>query len=169
MSTRDSKLVVRPVEIRDAESITVLLEEVISDGRFTIMESAGTVDDQISFIRGLPVRSSYVAAVSETRILGIQDVLPLSEEPALLHVGEISTFVAARAHRSGVGRALAAETFERAKACGFRKLRANIRKDNKAALAYYRSLGFETVGVAREHARVDGKYLDEVITECFLR
>jgi len=40
-----------------------------------------------------------------------------------------------------------------------------VRADNAAALATYRAHGFEIVGTARRHAKIDGRYIDEILIE----
>jgi RimJ/RimL family protein N-acetyltransferase len=51
---------------------------------------------------------------------------------------------------------------------GLRKLILEVRSDNTAALALYRSLGFREVGVWREHHRIGDRYLDVVGMESSL-
>lgn len=102
-------------------------------------------------------------------ILGLQDILPESgKEPALLHIGNISTFVAIGAQRKGIGRALSHASFREARRRGYKKICAAIRTDNPGAISFYSSLGFETIGIAKKHALVDGKYIDEILMEKLL-
>ena len=48
---------------------------------------------------------------------------------------------------------------------GFEKIFTFVRADNPAALAAYHAHGFETIGTARRHARIDGRYVDEWFIE----
>jgi L-amino acid N-acyltransferase YncA len=43
-----------------------------------------------------------------------------------------------------------------------------VRADNPTALAAYKSEGFEIVGTARRHAKIDGRYIDKVLIEKWL-
>lgn len=43
-----------------------------------------------------------------------------------------------------------------------------VRADNIAALQAYLAQGFTAIGVAKRHARVGGRYIDEVLIEKFL-
>lgn len=84
------------------------------------------------------------------------------------HVGVIGTFVDLEHRRQGVGRALFAAMFPVARAKGYEKLFTYVRADNVAALAAYQAQGFERIGIARQHAKVNGRYVDEVLIEKFL-
>jgi ribosomal protein S18 acetylase RimI-like enzyme len=39
------------------------------------------------------------------------------------------------------------------------------RADNAGALSFYRRIGFEVIGVAKNHAKINGRYIDEVMIE----
>jgi len=157
--------VVRAVSEDDAPAIVALLNPLIAAGAYTVLDEPSTVADQLAFIRNLPERSVYHAAVRDGRVVGIQDVVPLAETRVFDHVGEISTFVALDARRQGVGRALCAATVTAARRLRFRKLLATIRADNAAALAYYTGCGFREIGTAQQHAHVGDRYVDEVLAE----
>jgi len=160
---------IRPVREDDADPIVDLLNPIIMAGGYTIMAGPLSVEEQIEFIRGFPERGVYHVAISDEVVVGIQDVAPISADVgAFGHVGEISTFVALNAGRRGIGSALCRATFRAAREQGFRKLRATIRADNPGAIAFYLSRGFEVIGIAREHAFIDGRYVDEVLAERFL-
>lgn len=165
------ELKIRAVTEADAESIVRLLSPIVEAGIYTVMSGPISVDGQRAFIRALPERAIYHAAISaETHaIVGIQDVQPLSsDEAAFAHVGEVSTFVELGERRRGIGGALTQATFEAARARRFRKLCASVRADNSIAVAFYLGQGFRIVGTAERHAWVRGRYVDEVMMETFI-
>ena len=43
-----------------------------------------------------------------------------------------------------------------------------VRADNDAALKTYLAQGFQIVGTAKRQARIDGRYIDEIMIEKFL-
>jgi ribosomal protein S18 acetylase RimI-like enzyme len=53
-------------------------------------------------------------------------------------------FVEADARRTGLGRALVAAAFERARARGCRRIELDVDEDNTGAIAFYETLGFST-------------------------
>ncbi len=139
---------IRPVCEDDAAAIVALLNPIIIAGKFTAMNTPFTVDEQIEFIRRLPDRGTYHIAIetSSGMAVGIQDVLPAASiEGAPDSVGEISTFVALGWHRRGIGKQLTDATVAAAKAQGYLRLRAWIRRDNTMAVSFYRSQGFGIV------------------------
>jgi ribosomal protein S18 acetylase RimI-like enzyme len=109
------------------------------------------VAEQVAFIRTLPPRAIYHAAVDEADdVLGIQDVLPADG------AGEISTFVRLDAHRRGIGRALTEATLTEARARGFARIRASVRVDNLGAIAFYLGQGFDADATAFLDAKLTG-------------
>ncbi len=165
------EFLIRPATEADAQAIIEVLNPIIEAGRYTIMDAPLSVDEQIEFMRGFPTRGVFHVAVgaADQRLWGLQSVEPVSASTkALWHVGEISTFVALGAHRLGVGRHLSAATVAGATARGFRKFTATVRGDNPPAVAFYQSQGFQIIGTARQHAFIQGRYMDEVLMERFL-
>jgi L-amino acid N-acyltransferase YncA len=161
---------IRHVQETDAASIVALLNPIIEAGIYTAMPEPFTTADQLDFIRNFPERGIYHIAFGSDSLkaLGIQDVMPFSSSDVFRHVGEISTFVALDSHRHGVGQSLCQATFKAAKEMGYLKLRATVRGDNPYALAFYQSQGFELIGIAKAHAFLHRKYIDEVLLEKFM-
>jgi L-amino acid N-acyltransferase YncA len=158
---------VRDVLLDDAREICAILNAIIDDGSYTSMTGKQTVFGQRRFMRSLPRRSSYLAAVSAHtgRVLGVQDVLPSRPEQPFRHVGEISTFVCLEHTGMGVGRALFRETVSRLGTLGYRKLIAMVRGDNAGAQSYYAHLGFRHIGILRDHLDLGVAFVDEWIYE----
>lgn len=131
------------------------------------MEDAD-LESQSAFIRDFPERDVFHVAVCDKsqRILGMQDVLPVTREGgAAPEVGEISTFVAMGEQGKGIGRDLSQTTFREARRKGMIKLAAAIRADNTGAVAFYRALGFRFVESARNRVLANGESVAQVIAE----
>ena len=159
---------IREVRESDAPSAAALFNAIIEEGKYTALTEPFTTESQVGLIRRCLSHGTYLVAVDDGELLGIQLVLPLSELPAFSHVGDIGTYVSSSAHRGGIGRALAEATFVRAKEVGFTKIMAFIRADNPRAQAFYKSIGFAHIGIAHRQARVRGEFIDEVLMERFL-
>jgi phosphinothricin acetyltransferase len=64
------------------------------------------------------------------------------------------------AHRTGLGRRLYTELFERLKERGFRLLVAGITLPNDASVGIHEALGFEPVGVYKNVGHKNGQWWD---------
>jgi len=161
---------VRRVREEDAAATIELLSPIIASRAYSIMTELIPYQDQLDFIRSVRNEGVGNVAVDETgEIVGFQTVGGyFSETPALAHIGDIGTFVRLGYHRAGIGGMLMEKTIPEAVAKGFLKVMALIRADNPAALGFYRRHGFETIGTARRHARIDDRFIDEVMAERML-
>lgn len=162
-------LTVRDVQPGDAEAVVALLNPIIEAGLYTIFLTPFTAVYERAFIESFPARGLFLGAFEEGELRGFQVVTPLmSYTPALEHVAEIGTYVSLGHQRRGVAAELFSVTREQAGAHGFEKLLAWVRADNAAGLRSYRKNGFAEVGVAKRHAKIGGRYVDEVLLEYLL-
>jgi L-amino acid N-acyltransferase YncA len=73
---------------------------------------------------------------------------------------EVSAYVDRGAQRSGLGRTLYTELFERLRTKGFRLLVAGITLPNDASVGIHEALGFERVGVYKNVGFKNGEWWD---------
>ncbi len=102
-------------------------------------------------------------------VVGTYQLKP--NQPALgSHVANASYMVASSARGRGVGRALGEHSLDRARVLGFHAMQFNaVVATNTAAVALWRSLGFEVVGTvpgAFNHPRLG--YVDLLVMHRFL-
>ncbi|MFL0989580.1 GNAT family N-acetyltransferase [Vibrio parahaemolyticus] len=164
-------LVVRQVTLNDAEGITNVLNPIIIEGLYTVLDTTFTPEEEKEFIAQFPERGVFTVALSgsDSTVIGFQNIEPFAQyTKAFDHVGIIGTFVSENARGQGVSKELFNSTFEVAKQKGYEKLFTYVRSDNERALAAYLKQGFEIVGTAKKHAKVRGEYVDEVLIEKFL-
>ena len=81
------------------------------------------------------------------------------------HVGVIGTYVDLERRRQGIATRLFAATFDAARRKSYEKFFTYVRADNEAGLQTYLSHGFRIVGTAERQAKIDGRYIDEVVIE----
>lgn len=115
-----------------------------------------------------PARGVWKVALqaSDGRVVGFQVLEPFGPyTKAFDHVGTLGTYVSLQLRRRGIAKVLFAATFEAARQKGYEKIVTFVRADNPAALATYRAHGFVVVGTARKHAKIDGRYIDEILIE----
>ncbi|WGS60495.1 GNAT family N-acetyltransferase [Vibrio lentus] len=164
-------LTTREVTVEDAQGIIDVLNPIIIEARYTILDQTFTVDEEKAFIESFPERGVFSVAVNETtsQLLGFQNVEPFATyTKAFDHVGIIGTYVDANSRGQGVAKQLFDYTFKAAKAKGYEKLFAYVRADNERALSVYLKQGFEIVGTAKKHGKIGDQYFDEVLIEKFL-
>jgi len=83
--------------------------------------------------------------------------------PARRCVATIGVGVRAEDRRCGIGRALMEAIEEWAEDADISRLELTVAVTNRAAIALYKSCGYESEGVLRASARVDGAALDQIM------
>lgn len=162
---------VRNVTPADAEGIVSIFNPIIETGRYTSFVTPFTVEFGRTFIQNLSDRAIFLIAerTEDKRLVGFQSLGPFSTFSAAFdHVGVMSTFVDLSLRKQGIASHLFPVTFMAARKKGFEKIFTYIRVDNLAALATYMRHGFRVVGTAQKHAKINGRYVDEFLVECFL-
>lgn len=81
----------------------------------------------------------------------------------LSHVAVLTLAVAPVARRMGIGRRLMHDAYAWCADVGVRKISLDVRAGNAAAIALYRSEGFELEGRERAQVRVAGGFEDNLI------
>ena len=164
-------IVIRDVTIEDAADIAAILNPIIAARCYTAIDTPVTDDQEREFIRTFPARGIFLAAIDtpSNRIVGFQDVSPFGDfTRAFDHVGVIGTYVDLDRRRQGIASRLFAATFDAARRKGYEKFFTYVRADNDAGLQTYLRQGFRIVGTAARHAKIDGRYIDEVVIEKLL-
>ena len=162
---------IRDVVASDAAALVGILNPIIEARVFTAFDTPFSVEEERDYVRGFPSRGVWKVATlpGEDRVVGFQILEPFaSYTGAFDHVGTLGTFVHLAHRRQGVARALFAATFDAARRNGYEKLFTFVRADNRAALQTYLAHGFTVIGTARNHAKFDGRYVDEILIERFL-
>jgi L-amino acid N-acyltransferase YncA len=164
-------IVVREAQPDDAEMLVAVLNPAIESGRYTVLDRPFTAAEEREFIRQFPRRGILHVAEDRLsrRLVGFQTLEPFATYThAFDHVAVIATCVDLDHRRQGIGTQLFAATFAAARAKGYEKIFTYVRADNPAALAAYRKQGFRIVGTAQKHAKLAGRYIDEIVIENFL-
>jgi L-amino acid N-acyltransferase YncA len=159
---------IRDVRIEDAEGIVAILNPIIAARCYTAMDTAITLEVEREFIRTFPGNGIFLIAINtaSTRIAGFQNVSPFGTfTHAFDHVGVIGTYVDLELRRQGIATQLFAATFAAARRQGYEKFFTYVRADNEAGLQTYLRQGFRIVGTAERHAKIDGRYVDEIVIE----
>lgn len=164
-------VVIREARPNDAEAIVGILNPIIEAGAYTAFDTPFTVEAERAYILNFPPRGVFHVAFNRQnmKMVGFQSMEPFADYThAFDHVGVIGTYVDLNYLRQGVATCLFTATFSVARRKGYEKIFTFVRADNQAALAAYLKNGFSIVGTAQRHARLNGKYVDEIIIEKFL-
>jgi phosphinothricin acetyltransferase len=98
-------------------------------------------------------------------ILGWAALTPVSGRCVYGGVAEISVYVAARARRQGVGRALIRAIIDASEQAGLWTLQGQILRENTVSLALMAACGFRQVGIRERLGRLHGVWRDVVLVE----
>jgi L-amino acid N-acyltransferase YncA len=161
-------LLIRDVTPADAEAVVGILNPIIEAREYTVFDEPFTVTAARDFIDRFPGRGVWKLAARQPggEIVGFQVLEPFGPYTrAFDHVASLGTYVALDQRRQGIAAALFPATFHAARQKGFEKIFTFVRADNPAALAVYTRQGFTVVGTARRHAKIDGRYIDEILIE----
>jgi L-amino acid N-acyltransferase YncA len=157
---------IRRATVEDAASIAAVLNAVIAEGDLTAFEAPFSSDQERQFILSLGPRSILHVADEEGDILGVQSVDQLSWTiPSMSHVATIGTWLRADARGRAIGRRLFERSVAFARSSGYTKIVIQVLAGNARALRFYRRLGFQEIGVARKHVRIEGVFHDEIYLE----
>lgn len=156
---------IRDASPDDANEIERILIGVIDHGGLTALTAEQIKPAVTSKITQYLETGVFIVAVSD-RIIGFQYAHPY---PGLSqHVLDIATFTDITLRQTGIGRLMISETIARARQKGYHKITARIRGDNTNGIPYYTRSGFRHVGTYKDHSLIDGKHVDQVLTEYIL-
>lgn len=164
-------LVIRDVDPSDAEAIVRILNPIIDARVYTALDTPFSVEAERNYILNFPQRGVWKVAIrqSDRSLVGFQIMEPFATyTKAFDHVGTLGTFVDLGLRRQGVAKRLFDATFETAAEKGYEKIFTFVRADNPAALRTYLAQGFTVLGTAHRQAKIDGRYIDEILIEKFL-
>lgn len=163
--------VVREVRPDDAEAIICILNANIEARVYTAFDTPFTLEGERNYISNFPERGVFNVAIRrrDQQVVGFQSIEPFATYThAFDHVGVLGTYVDLACRRQGISRSLFQVTFDAARRKGYEKIFTFVRADNVGALATYLEQDFHIVGTAQRQAKVNGRYVDEIIIERFL-
>jgi phosphinothricin acetyltransferase len=149
----------------DVEAITAIYNEGIAERQATFETRPREPAEVARWLEGpLP----FVVAEDDGAVVGWARAQPYADRCVYDGVAEFGVYVAGAARGRGVGRALLDELAAEAEAAGLHKLTSRVFTTNVASRALHRACGFEEIGVARRHAKLDGEWKDCVVVERLL-
>lgn len=157
------KILIRPVQIEDAQGMLDVINPIIRAGGTSAIEVEYSLETQCDYIANIGPRAACNVAIEEasSAIVGFQGYELHANLPD--HIADISTFVRIGERSRGIGRQLCDFMFKSARANGFTEINAAIRADNFEGLAFYSRMGFRDHSVLRAKPLKNGKRVDRIL------
>jgi L-amino acid N-acyltransferase YncA len=150
MSEMASGLVIRPATDEDWPRIWPFFDAIVQAGETYAFPLDLTLESGRSWWMEQPPSATVVAVDLDGRVLGSAKWGP-NRPGRGAHVATASFMVDPAARGGGVGRALAREVVEAARAAGYHGMQFNaVVETNAAAVALWTSLGFQVIGTVPE-------------------
>ena len=161
-----TELVIRPADSGDAAAMAAIFREGIED-RVATFETEPATAAEMAVIAGSD--RPVLVAERDRELLGWAKLAAYSDpHDYYATIGEATLYVARRARRAGVGRALLVGLAEAAERDGYHKLIGKLFTTNQASIALLRRCGWRDVGVHVRHGRLDGEWRAVLVAELLL-
>ena len=162
---------IRQVKAEDAEAMLDFCRAVGGESDNLSFGAEGlpfTVEQERAALAAFdanPRETNLAAVVGET-IIGNCHIAPGKRR--FSHRAEVSVSVRRPYWRQGVGRAMLTQAIDAARAAGIEVISLEVRTDNVGAIALYRSLGFEEIGLFRKFGKIGETYFDALLMNLYL-
>jgi L-amino acid N-acyltransferase YncA len=142
---------------RDAAACAAIYAPYVSDSVASFEARPPTAEEMSARI---DAAYTWVVAEHEGVVVGYAYGSPHRERDAYRWAADVAAYIDADHHRSGVGRALYTELFERLRKIGLWTLCAGITQPNDASNGLHRAMGFVPVGTYRRIGWKAGAWQD---------
>jgi phosphinothricin acetyltransferase len=156
-------VIIRAATAADAPAIAAIYAPQVLTGTASFETEAPSAADMAARIDKVSsVGWPWLVAEDDGAILGYAYAAQFRDRAAYAQTCENSVYVAAAAHRRGVGNALLAALADAARAAGFREMIAVIGdgSGNIASRRLHAACGFRDVGLLTNVGRKFGRWLD---------
>jgi L-amino acid N-acyltransferase YncA len=162
------KPLIRPAQTSDIPAITRIYADAVTHGTASFEleapdepEMARRMSDLLA--KGFP----YIVAETGGELGGYAYAGPFRTRPAYRLTVENSVYVAPKAHRQGIGRALLQALIEASQAAGHRQMIAVIgdSTQQQPSIALHAACGFKHIGILPDTGFKHGRWLDTVLMQ----
>ncbi len=142
-------MLVRDALEEDAAACAAIYRPYVLDTAITFELEPPSVAEMAARIAASRRTHAWLVADDGGEVVGYAYGGPFKARAAYRWSCEVSVYVARHRRRTGAGRALYAELFDRLAARGYRTAVAGMTLPNDASAALHRAMGFEPVGTYR--------------------
>jgi ribosomal protein S18 acetylase RimI-like enzyme len=162
--TDDVEFIIRQAREEDLTGLVGAIRQAIGGGEYVDAETvADIVDSEGVLLRHneLESRIFFVACVNDEVVGWVH--LKHPEQEKLSHAAELTVGVLEEYRSNDIGSHLLERGLEWAASKGFEKIYNSIPATNEAAIEFLDSRGWKEEARRRDHYKMDGKYIDEVM------
>ena len=147
----DASFVIRTAAAADAAAVQAIYAPYVSETAISFEDVPPTIEEMATRITNANEQGyAFFVAVEGVAILGYAYAGAHRTRPAYRASVDVSAYVAAGAHRRGVGSRLYAHLLADLAGKGFHAAFAGITQPNAASVALHEAAGFSHVGTYRE-------------------
>lgn len=157
-----SELTIRTMTPEDWPAVRTIYGEGIATGNATFEVEP---PEWLDWDRDHTVEHRWVATDGDGDMVGWVAAQRVSARQVYAGVLETSIYVAGRAQRVGVGRALLRALVDSTEQAGIWTLQTGIFPENAASLALHERFGFRRLGIRERVGKRDGRWRDVVLLE----
>lgn len=161
-------LAIRPAEVTDLDAIRAIYNYYVERSTCTYQLEADTAEERLAWFRQRSPAHPATVAERAGEVVGWASLSPWKPRGGYANSVEASVYVRHDCHRQGIGRALAVDLIERAKAAGHHVLIGGACSSQTASIALQESLGLQQVAHFRETGRKFGRWLDVIYLQLIL-
>ena len=153
-------MTIRVASLSDAGAVAAIYAPYVLDTAISFEETPPTEVEMAGRIAEMLPTHPFLVLEEAGAIVGYAYAGRHNERAAYRWSANVSVYVAADAHRRGLGRALYARLFEILRRQGFHSLYGGITLPNEKSVGLHEAMGFIHVGVYREVGFKFGRWHD---------
>lgn len=140
-------MLLRFASLRDAEAVAAIYAPVVRTTAISFEAVPPAPEEMRARIAGQPADKPWIVSEVDGAVAGYAYASTFRARAAYRFGAEVTVYVAERARRRGVGRALYRALMRLLTSQGYRRAFAGITLPNDASVALHRALGFTAAGV----------------------
>lgn len=140
---------IRVGDVEDAADVAAIYASYVRETPITFETEPPSPREFADRLRGVLAFHPWLVCAIDGRVVGYAYARRYHERAAYRWTAEVAIYVAAVAHRRGVGRALYTALLSALRRQGLRLAFAGITMPNPASVALHEGFGFRSVGLAR--------------------